>query len=105
MKSTIFIAVFISILFFDPLFAANSSLDLPSWANSGNLENELSSTGQNVAGVISMIVALLAIAGMLVGAGFFTVGNPERGKTYLFGGVTGLVLAGSVYGIAALFIN
>jgi hypothetical protein len=105
MKNYIFIAIFISTLFLDPLMAANSGLELPSWANSGNLENELSSTGQNVAGIISMVVALLAIGGMLVGAGFFTVGNPDRGKTFLFGGVTGLVLAGSVYGIAALFIN
>ncbi len=105
MKSYLLIAIFISTLFLDPLLAANSGLELPSWANSGNLEGELSSTGQNVAGIISMIVALLAIGGMLVGAGFFTVGNPDRGKTYLFGGVTGLILAGSVYGIAALFIN
>jgi hypothetical protein len=47
-------------------------------------------------------VAILAIIGMIVGAGYFTVGNGEKGKMFLFGGVIGLVIAGSAYGIAAL---
>lgn len=89
----------------EPSLAGNDSVELPSWANTGDLESELSSKGKEAASIISIIVAILAIVGMLVGAGFFAVGNQENGKKYLIGGIIGLIIAGSVFGIAAIFIS
>lgn len=77
---------------------------LPTWANSGNLESELSSKGQNVADVIALVVGILAVIGMLVGAGYFAMQRSDLGKQWLGGGAVGMVVAGSVYGIAALFV-
>ncbi|MFQ5470967.1 MAG: hypothetical protein ACE5EH_11795 [Gammaproteobacteria bacterium] len=81
-----------------------AEVKLPTWADSGNLENELSNKGQSVANVIAMIVGMLAVIGMLVGAGYFAIQKAEQGKQWLSGGAIGLVVAGSVYGIAALFV-
>ncbi|MCP5008174.1 MAG: hypothetical protein GY941_30210, partial [Planctomycetes bacterium] len=82
----------------------NNAVELPSWAQTGNLESELSNKGKDAANIISLIVAILAIIGMLVGAGFFATGKQEEGKKFLFGGIIGLIVAGSVFGIAAIFI-
>jgi len=77
---------------------------LPNWANAGNLDAELSSKGQNVADSIALIVGILAVIGMLVGAGYFAMQRSDLGKQWLGGGAVGLVVAGSVYSIAALFV-
>jgi len=77
---------------------------LPTWANTGNLESDLSSKGQGVANVIALVVGILAVIGMLVGAAQFAIQRAEQGKQWLGGGAVGLVVAGSVYGIAGLFV-
>lgn len=77
---------------------------LPNWANAGNLDAELSSKGQNVADTIALVVGILAVIGMLVGAGYFAMQRSDLGKQWLGGGAVGLVVAGSVYSIAALFV-
>lgn len=81
---------------------AEAALQLPNYAQGGSLSTTIQSKGKAITDIISMIVAILAIIGMIVGAGYFTVGNGEKGKMFLFGGVIGLVVAGSAYGIAAL---
>lgn len=80
------------------------ALELPNYAQSGNLEGELQRKGQAVTDVITMIVAILAIIGILVGGGKIAVGDPQGGKQWLVGGIVALVIAGSVYGIAALVV-
>ncbi len=77
---------------------------LPNYAQGGNLSTTLQSKGKAITDVISMIVAILAIIGILIGAGYFGVGNGDRGKQWVVGGVVALVIAGSVYGIAAIAI-
>lgn len=77
---------------------------LPNYAQGGNLSTTLQSKGKAITDVISMIVAILAIIGILIGGGYFAVGNGDRGKQWVVGGVVALVIAGSVYGIAAIAI-
>ncbi len=104
MKYLIVVLILTAGVLSESSFAANN-LELPSWASSGNLENEMKSKGQEATEILSIIVVLLAIGGMVVGAGFLAVGNQEKGKQFLFGGIIGLIVAGSVYGIAAIFIG
>jgi glutaminase len=78
------------------------ALTLPNYATGGNLSESIQSKGKAITDIISMIVAILAIIGMLVGAGKFAVGNGEAGKTWVVGGVVALIIAASVYGIASL---
>ena len=82
---------------------ALAEVKLPTWANSGNLENELASKGQKVANTIALVVGILGVIGMMIGAGQFTLQRHEQGKSWIGGGVVGLVIAGSVFGIAKLF--
>lgn len=105
MKYLFSILLIASVFFIEPSIAANDGLELPSWASSGNLESEISQKGQSAANILSLIVAILAVIGMLIGAGFFTVGNQDKGKTFLIGGILGLLIAGSVFGIASIFIG
>lgn len=75
---------------------------LPNYAQGGNLESDLQSKGQAITKILSLIVGIVAIMGILVGAIKIGGGNPEGGKTFIVGGVIALVIAGSVFGIAAL---
>jgi len=81
-----------------------AEVKLPTWANAGNLESELSNKGQGVANIIALVVGILAVIGMLVGAAQFAIQRAEQGKQWLGGGAIGLVVAGSVFGIANLFV-
>jgi hypothetical protein len=81
------------------------ALTLPNYATSGDLSQSIQSKGKAITDIISMIVAILAIIGILVGAGKFGVGNGEEGKKWVFGGVVALIIAGSVFSIAALVSN
>ncbi len=103
-----FLITFLLLLSFSSFsvsYAKNSSVELPGWASTGDVKNEVQSKGKNAADIISAVVVVIAIITMLVGAGFFAAGNSDMGKKLLFGGVIGLVIAGSVYGIAAIFIS
>lgn len=81
---------------------AEATLQLPNYAQGGDLSTTIQTKGKALTDIISMIVAILAIIGMIIGGGYFTVGNGEMGKKFLFGGVTGLIIAGAAYAIAAL---
>lgn len=79
------------------------AMTLPNYAQSGQaIQQSVQTKGKAFTDLVSMIVAILAIIGMLIGAGYYGVGNGEKGKTFVIGGVVALVLAGSVYGIAAV---
>jgi hypothetical protein len=93
----IFFALAIAVL------PAHASLTLPNYAaGGGNLTSDLQSKGKAVTDIISMVVAILAIMGILIGAGKIGVGKGEEGKQWVVGGIVALVIAGSVYGIASL---
>lgn len=87
-----------------PISTAQAAVRLPSYAQGADVTTDVQNKGKKVTDLISMIVAILAIIGMLIGAGYYGVGNGEKGKTFLIGGVVALVIAGSVYGIAAMVI-
>ena len=82
--------------------AAYAALTLPNYASGGNLSSDLQSKGKAVTDIIAMVVAILAIMGILVGAGKIGTGKGEEGKQWVIGGIVALVIAGSVYGIASL---
>ena len=75
---------------------------LPNYATSSNVEAEIQSKGKKITNTIALVVGIVAIIGMLVGAGYMGAGNAETGKRYLLGGVIAIVLASVVYGIASL---
>ena len=75
---------------------------LPNYAQGGNLESDLQTKGQAITKILALIVGIVSIMGILVGAIKIGGGNPESGKTFVISGVVALVIAGSVYGIAAL---
>lgn len=81
------------------------AVTLPNYAQGGNVTQSVQTKGKAFTDLISMIIAILAIIGMLIGAGYYGVGNGENGKRFVIGGVISLVLAGSVYGIAAMALN
>ncbi len=81
------------------------AIQLPNYAAGGNVQSEVQTKGKAFTDLISMVVAILAIIGILIGAGYFGVGNGEKGKKFVVGGIIALILAGSVYGIAKLAIG
>lgn len=78
---------------------------LPSYAQGADLRVTLEERAHAITDVIALIVSILAIIGILVGAGYFASGQGERGKSYVVGSVIGLVLAASAYGIATLVVS
>lgn len=82
--------------------AAVAEVKLPSYASSGSADSQAQSVGKKVTDFLSLGVGILAIIGMLAGAGFFSMGNRDRGWQFLSGGFVALVIAGLVYGIAGL---
>jgi hypothetical protein len=93
------------------LFAALMSMKawaimrLPNYAQGADLRVTLENRAHAITDVIALIVSILAIIGILIGAGYFASGQGERGKSYVIGSVIGLVLAASAYGIAALVVG
>ncbi len=85
-------------------FANNSAVQLPSWGQQSDIQSTLSSKGEQIANIISSVVAILSILGMLIGAAMFSVSRTDDGKKWILGSVCGLIVAGSVYGIVGLFI-
>ena len=84
--------------------AAMANASLPNYASTGDASTKAQSVGKKVTDFIALGVGILAIIGILVGAGFFATGNRERGMQYLMGGIIALVISGMVYGIARLVI-
>lgn len=78
---------------------------LPNYAQGADLRVTLEERAHAITDVISLIVSILAIIGILIGAGYFASGQGERGKSYVIGSVIGLVLAASAYGIATLVVS
>ncbi len=78
---------------------------LPNYAQGSDLRVTIEERAHAITDVIALVVSILAIIGILIGAGYFAVGQGERGRSYVVGSVLGLILAASAYGIAALVIG
>lgn len=100
MKKTVIVIACVSALLL--AVSAEAALQLPNYAAGQDVTNQVQQQGKKITDLISMIVAILAIIGIIIGGGHFAVGKGEEGKKYLFGGVIGLILAGAAYGIASL---
>ena len=87
-----------------PVATAQAAVTLPNYAAGGNVQVEIQNKGKKATDLVVMVVAIIAIIGMAVGAGNFAAARPEDGKKWVLGGIVGLVIAGSIYGIAALFV-
>ncbi len=85
--------------------AAMAIMRLPGYAEGSDLRITIEERAHAITDVIALIVSILAIIGILIGAGYFAIGQGERGKSYVIGSVLGLVLAASAYGIAALVVG
>lgn len=102
MKSVLAVLAVVSVMFMAMPDLVMAEAKLPNYANSGSADSKAQSVGKKVTDFASLTVGILAILGMLVGAGFFAVGNRDRGWQFLSGGFIALVIAGMVYGIARL---
>lgn len=85
--------------------AAQARVELPLYARAQDLHGELVQKGHAITAILSLLVAILAIIGLLVGAANFALGNGERGRAFVAGGVIALLLATSAYAIAALIAS
>jgi hypothetical protein len=81
---------------------AHADITLPSYAAGGDVKTKVESVGKKVTDTISLVVAVIAILCMVASGGYFASGKSDEGKRLLFGSITGLVVAGMAYGIAAL---
>jgi len=88
-----------------PCAPALAVMRLPDYAQGSDLQITLEERAHAITDVIALIVSILAIMGILIGAGYFATGQGERGKSYVIGSVIGLVLAASAYGIASLVVG
>ena len=78
---------------------------LPGYAQGSDLRITIEERAHAITDVIALVVSILAIIGILIGAGYFAIGQGDRGRSYVVGSVLGLILAASAYGIAALVIG
>lgn len=85
--------------------SAQAAMRLPSYAQGADLRVALEERAHAITDVIALVVSILAIIGILIGAGYYATGQGERGRSYVIGSVIGLVLAASAYGIAALVVR
>lgn len=96
------IALLWSLWFWTVTKQAKAAVVLPGYAQANGLRSELEQKGHAITGVLSLLVAILAIMGILVGAAHFALGNGERGRSFVGGGVIALVLASTAYAVVAL---
>jgi hypothetical protein len=76
---------------------------LPEYAKGGvNLKAAIESKGKAITDIASLILAVCSILGIIIGATMIGTGQADRGKSWVIGGVAGLIIGGTVYGIAAL---
>ncbi|WP_298135407.1 hypothetical protein [Acidiferrobacter sp.] len=85
--------------------SAFAIMQLPGYAQGSDLRMTIEERAHAITDVIALVVSILAIIGILIGAGYFAIGQGDRGRSYVVGSVIGLILAASAYGIAALVVG
>ncbi len=83
---------------------AAHALTLPNYAQGGDLASTLQTKGKAVTDILALVATIVSIIGIVVGAIKIGGGDPDGGKRWVVSGILGLVIAGSVYGIAALVV-
>ena len=76
--------------------------ELPSYAQGGDVSSQLEEKGLLITDTITLLSAIVGVVAIAASGMYFSSGNSEKGKTYLFGGLIGIFIAGAVYGIAGL---
>lgn len=76
--------------------------ELPSYAQGGDVSSQLEEKGLLITDTITLLSAIVGVVAIAASGMYFSSGNAEKGKTYLFGGLIGIFIAGTVYGIAGL---
>jgi hypothetical protein len=73
----------------------------PDYASGGDVEGTLQDKGETITNWITLVVGILSVLGMLGGGAFAAIGQFDRAKQYVGGGILGLVIASIVYGVAS----
>jgi len=89
---------------FFPL-TAEAALQLPSYASGGNLQGDLTSTGQSITNILIAVTVMVGIGGIIWAGMAFASGDGETGKRRLWHAVIGLILAATATGIAAIAVG
>lgn len=98
-------ALLVGLIFAQPVLlpdSAQAALKLPSYASGTNVKADVEKKGKNITDVVLIVVGVISMLGILVGAGYMGSGNAEKGKQVMLGGVSGIVIASLVFGIAKL---
>lgn len=90
---------------FIPVLAAAANIQLPSYANSGNLSSNLESTGGAITKVLISIAVMVGIGGIVWSGVCFSTGDGDKGKRLLGYSVVGLIIVAVAGGIAAIAIG
>ncbi len=75
---------------------------LPSYAQSGDVSSQLEEKGLLITDTVTLLVGIVGVVAIAVSGLYFSSGNSEKGKHFMVGGLTGIFIAGAVYGIAGL---
>ena len=76
--------------------------DLPSYAQGGDVSSQLEEKGLLITDTVTLLVGIVGVVAIAASGLYFSGGNSEKGKQFMFGGLTGIFIAGTVYGIAGL---
>lgn len=75
---------------------------LPSYAQSGDVSAQLEEKGLLITDTITLLAGIVGVVAIAGSAIYFSSGNSDKGKQFLTGGLIGIFIAGTVYGIAGL---
>ncbi|MDH5485765.1 MAG: hypothetical protein OEY43_11070 [Gammaproteobacteria bacterium] len=76
--------------------------ELPSYAQGGDVSSQLEEKGLLITDTVTLLVGIIGVVAIAASGMYFSSGNSEKGKQFLSGGLIGIFIAGSVYGIAGL---
>jgi hypothetical protein len=75
---------------------------LPSYAQGGDVSSQLEEKGLLITDTVTLLTGIVGVVAIGASGIYFSSGNSEKGKQFLFGGLIGIFIAGAVYGIAGL---
>lgn len=85
--------------------ALSWAANMPSYAGGGDIASDLESKGQAITELIVLVGMIVGIMGLAWGGVKFGSGNAQEGKTWIVNSLIGMVICGSIYGIAAVAVN
>jgi len=85
--------------------SSEAAVELPSYAQGADIKQSLNSKGREVTELVMFAGGVVAIICILVGSLYLKAGNREKAKSFIWGGVGGLLLDTMVYAIAQLVVK